>query len=269
MWVNNIHNKKVLWHFQNQWWPRFVMPYAGISLGMPSQWEMSKHCNDFSHWLGAYLDWSLQSRYVPSQWEMVLHCNNFSHWLGAYLNWSLRMWWLNSPQWLTEINYRFSYPILRLNAFHYIAALKEYCRFLSWNLPSSDPETGLSHMANNIPDNVSRHHHHEVIIRMYQLTEYSIEYQCVSHRILSILHGISCIEISCILHRIWCIFFLVASSALRHWDNHVLALLLDTHWCQIIIGSGSGLAPIWPQFITRTNDDWDLWHHTASLGHND
>ena len=30
-----------------------------------------------------------QSRYVPSQWEMLLHCNDISHWLGAYLDWSL------------------------------------------------------------------------------------------------------------------------------------------------------------------------------------
>ena len=29
-----------------------------------------------------------QFRYAPSQWE-TLHCNNVSHWLGAYLDWSL------------------------------------------------------------------------------------------------------------------------------------------------------------------------------------
>ena len=27
--------------------------------------------------------------YVPSQWEMTLHCNVVSHWLGAYTKWSL------------------------------------------------------------------------------------------------------------------------------------------------------------------------------------
>ena len=26
---------------------------------------------------------------MPSQWEMVLHCNIVSHWLGAYIKWSL------------------------------------------------------------------------------------------------------------------------------------------------------------------------------------
>ena len=28
-----------------------------------------------------------QSSYAPSQWEMLLCCNNFSHWLGEYLDW--------------------------------------------------------------------------------------------------------------------------------------------------------------------------------------
>ena len=31
------------------------------------------------------------SRYAPSQWETSLHCNDVSHWLGAYLDWSLHM----------------------------------------------------------------------------------------------------------------------------------------------------------------------------------
>ena len=30
-----------------------------------------------------------QSRYAPSQWGTSLHCNDVSHWLGAYLDWSL------------------------------------------------------------------------------------------------------------------------------------------------------------------------------------
>ena len=30
-----------------------------------------------------------QSRYAPNQWEMTLQCNDVSHWLGAYLDWSL------------------------------------------------------------------------------------------------------------------------------------------------------------------------------------
>ena len=30
-----------------------------------------------------------QTRYAPSQWETSLHCNDVSHWLGTYLDWSL------------------------------------------------------------------------------------------------------------------------------------------------------------------------------------
>ena len=32
-----------------------------------------------------------QSRYAPSQSETLLQCNDISHWLGAYLDWSLMM----------------------------------------------------------------------------------------------------------------------------------------------------------------------------------
>ena len=31
-----------------------------------------------------------QSRYAHSQWETLSHCNNVSHWLGAYLDLSLK-----------------------------------------------------------------------------------------------------------------------------------------------------------------------------------
>ena len=80
-----------------------------------SQWETSLQCNDVSHWLGAYLDWSLaflhyidrdRSRYMPSQWETLSQCNDVSHWLGTYLlipaldhsgkwtDWLTSSWWL-------------------------------------------------------------------------------------------------------------------------------------------------------------------------------
>ena len=35
-----------------------------------------------------------QSRYAPSPWETSLHCNDVSHWLRAYLDWSY-WYWLN------------------------------------------------------------------------------------------------------------------------------------------------------------------------------
>ena len=31
--------------------------------------------------------------YAPSQWEMPLECNVVSHWLGAYMKWSLLDIW--------------------------------------------------------------------------------------------------------------------------------------------------------------------------------
>ena len=38
-----------------------------------------------------------QSRYAPSQWESSLQCNDISHWLVAYLDWSLgESWYLTS-----------------------------------------------------------------------------------------------------------------------------------------------------------------------------
>ena len=47
-------------------------------------------CISISHnrnaWNREYRD---RSRYVPSQWETSLQCNNVSHWLGTYLDWSL------------------------------------------------------------------------------------------------------------------------------------------------------------------------------------
>ena len=33
-----------------------------------------------------------QSWYAPSQWEMSLHCNDVSHWLGSHLDWSLTLY---------------------------------------------------------------------------------------------------------------------------------------------------------------------------------
>ena len=37
-----------------------------------------------------------QSRYASGQWETSLQCNDVSHWLGAYLDWSLQ--WSSKPE---------------------------------------------------------------------------------------------------------------------------------------------------------------------------
>ena len=47
-------------------YPRDLSRYA------PSPWEASLYCNDVSHWLGAYLDWSL--REYPSIGHVDRHC---------------------------------------------------------------------------------------------------------------------------------------------------------------------------------------------------
>ena len=37
-----------------------------------------------------------QSRYAPSPWETFLHCDDVSHWLVAYLDWSLSVMLINT-----------------------------------------------------------------------------------------------------------------------------------------------------------------------------
>ena len=43
-----------------------------------------------SHTMSNTTPYRDQSRYAPSQWETSLYCNDVSHWLGAYLDWSQR-----------------------------------------------------------------------------------------------------------------------------------------------------------------------------------
>ena len=55
-----------------------------------------------------------QSSYAPSQWETLLQCNNVSHWLGAYLDWSLgRRWLTRLLTW--DIWYWSQYGFVRLS----------------------------------------------------------------------------------------------------------------------------------------------------------
>ena len=47
-----------------------------------------------------------QSRFASSQWETSLQCNEVSHWLGAYLDWSLQgsntREWVDKSHWHVE-----------------------------------------------------------------------------------------------------------------------------------------------------------------------
>ena len=54
----------------------------------PSQWETSLHCNDVSHWLDAYLDWSLQLCMCASSWLATIF-----HMFASYLVHSLALLW--------------------------------------------------------------------------------------------------------------------------------------------------------------------------------
>ena len=64
VWVNSCSTLK--------WWIR-----------LPN-WTWEESCKYWKSPL--YRD---QSRYAPSQWETSLQCNDVSHWLGAFLDWSL------------------------------------------------------------------------------------------------------------------------------------------------------------------------------------
>ena len=64
-----------------------------ISVIIPIGWSGSGTLNlmfqrdSLGHWLiGLSRE---QSRYAPSQWEMALQCDNVSHWLSTFLDWSL------------------------------------------------------------------------------------------------------------------------------------------------------------------------------------
>ena len=77
-------------YYLNQCWPSFVSPY-GITRG---QWVNVSPPMVFREklifaWPFHFTAYRAQSKIVPSQWETWLQCNHVSHWLGAYLDWSL------------------------------------------------------------------------------------------------------------------------------------------------------------------------------------
>ena len=62
--------------YTGHWQSPCIALTAGKSLPLGLSKETAKEYRD-------------QSRYAPSQWETLLHCNDVSHWLGAYLYWFL------------------------------------------------------------------------------------------------------------------------------------------------------------------------------------
>ena len=45
--------------------------------------------------------------YAPNPWETTLHCNGVSHWLGAYTDWSLNTREQTFREWKREIGSAF------------------------------------------------------------------------------------------------------------------------------------------------------------------
>ena len=78
-------------HYLSQCWLRSMSPYGTIR----PQWVKSHILTAIpllSHLSSMYTyTYRDQSRYARSQWEASLQCNNVSHWLGAYLDWSLHI----------------------------------------------------------------------------------------------------------------------------------------------------------------------------------
>ena len=60
----------------------------------PNQSEMSLQCNDISHWLGAFLDWSLEQSKPPGDYQAETHwqhwCQNKQHFYD--ISWHKWIW---------------------------------------------------------------------------------------------------------------------------------------------------------------------------------
>ena len=76
-WLISLYMDRIYHH------SRYHFRYA------PSQWETSLHCNDVSHWLGAYLNWSLSQYHVILLWKYTVSIMRyFNIWSTKYsLSW--------------------------------------------------------------------------------------------------------------------------------------------------------------------------------------
>ena len=67
----------------------YVMPQSlqsGIILCVPSQWEMTLHCNVISHWLGTHTQWSLLQWCIHQCITLDLH-DDVIKWKHFLCNW--------------------------------------------------------------------------------------------------------------------------------------------------------------------------------------
>ena len=67
-------------------WRQVIKPLHRVLSRWRDQPYSNKETNGFLDLPTYHMD---QSRYALSQWEMSLQCNDISHWLSAYLDWSL------------------------------------------------------------------------------------------------------------------------------------------------------------------------------------
>ena len=99
-WPNHFSSNHIVnlnrFHFIEQSWYTSTRPRhhgdrrcLGCQIGArPSATTMLTR-----QWLHCRISHRDQSSYAPSQWETSLHCNDGSHWLGAYLDRSLEGGW--------------------------------------------------------------------------------------------------------------------------------------------------------------------------------
>ena len=70
-------------HKVTSFYPKFIMS-RDQSTCVPNQWQTLLHCNDISHWLGAYLDWSLHHKKIF--FSLMTHFPVQTNW---HMTWAL------------------------------------------------------------------------------------------------------------------------------------------------------------------------------------
>ena len=89
-WVADLPTSLVLgFYMAVMWYIHDIM--RDQSRYSPSQWETSLQCNDISHWLGTYLDWSLHNERLEQHRHHFVHDIyqiHFLAWEPLYFDWA-------------------------------------------------------------------------------------------------------------------------------------------------------------------------------------
>ena len=72
---------------------RYKTYHYGIKVFARLSVLISHSAEENSYYTKIHFVWICRDHFVygSNQWEITLHCNVFSHWLGAYTKWSLEM----------------------------------------------------------------------------------------------------------------------------------------------------------------------------------